>query len=182
MPTPPTSRSVMTQTLVKIPDELKPADGRFGSGPSRVRPAQLQYVAGPGAAVRGTSHRQKPVKQLVGHIRAGISELCSLPDGYEVILGNGGTTAFWDAATCGLIRERSLHLTYGEFSSKFAACARRAPFLADPILVSAEPGDAPAPTADPSADVISWAHNETSTGVMVPVQRPADAGDALVLI
>ena len=113
-----------TQTEVKIPDELKPADGRFGSGPSRVRPAQLQYLAGPGAAVMGTSHRQKPVKQLVGRIRAGISELFSLPDGYEVMLGNGGTTAFWDAATCGLVRERSLHLTYGEFSSKFAACTR----------------------------------------------------------
>ena len=171
-----------TQTEVTIPDELKPADGRFGSGPSRVRPAQLQYVAGAGAAVMGTSHRQKPVRALVGRVRAGISELFSLPDGYEVLLGNGGTTAFWDAATCGLIRERSLHLTYGEFSSKFAACAKAAPFLADPIVVSAKPGDAPAPTADPAADVLGWAHNETSTGVMVPVVRPDNAGDALVLI
>jgi phosphoserine aminotransferase len=171
-----------TQTEVKIPDELKPADGRFGSGPSRVRPAQLQYVAGPGAAVMGTSHRQKPVKQLVGHIRAGISELFSLPEGYEVILGNGGTTAFWDAATCGLVRERSLHLSYGEFSSKFASCTRKAPFLADPIVVSADPGDAPAPQGDPAADLLAWAHNETSTGVMVPVLRPADGGQALVAI
>jgi len=130
----------------------------------------------------GTSHRQKPVKQLVARVRAGISELLGLPDGYEVLLGNGGTTAFWDAATCGLVRERALHLSYGEFSAKFASCTRGAPFLNDPIIVAAEPGDAPAPQSDPSADAIAWAHNETSTGVMVPVLRPADAGDALVLI
>src|SRR6202044_3456630 len=98
-----------------------------------------------------------------------------LPDGYEVVLGNGGTTAFWDAATAGLVRRRSLHLTYGEFSAKFAACTSGAPFLADPIIVSADPGDAPAPQADPGADLLAWAHNETSTGVMVPVLRPADA-------
>jgi phosphoserine aminotransferase len=172
----------MTQTVLQIPAEIQPADGRFGSGPSRVRQAQLDHLAGPGAAVMGTSHRQKPVRELVGRVRAGLSELFGLPDGYEIVLGNGGTTAFWDAATCGLIRERSLHLTYGEFSSKFAACARQAPFLADPIIVEADPGDAPEPTGDPAADVIGWAHNETSTGVMVPVQRPGDAGDALVLI
>ena len=171
-----------TQTEVLIPSELKPVDGRFGSGPSRVRPAQLEHLAGAGAAVMGTSHRQKPVKQLVGRVRAGISELFSLPDGYEVILGNGGTTAFWDAATAGLVRRRSLHLTYGEFSSKFAACTKGAPFLEDPIVISAEAGDAPAPQADPAADVLAWAHNETSTGVMVPVLRPADADEALVLI
>ena len=171
-----------TQTEVKIPDELKPVDGRFGSGPSRVRPAQLQYLAGAGAAVMGTSHRQKPVKQLVGRVRAGISELFSLPDGYEVMLGNGGTTAFWDAATAGLVRSRSLHLTYGEFSSKFAACTKGAPFLADPIVIEAAAGDAPAPQADPGADLLAWAHNETSTGVMVPVLRPGDAGEALVAI
>jgi phosphoserine aminotransferase len=171
-----------TQTELKIPDELKPADGRFGSGPSRVRPAQLQYLAGAGAALMGTSHRQKPVKQLVGRIRTGISELFSLPDGYEVMLGNGGTTAFWDAATAGLVRRRSLHLTYGEFSSKFAACTKGAPFLDDPIVISAEAGDAPAPVGDAAADVLAWAHNETSTGVMVPVVRPGDAGEALVLI
>ena len=174
-----------TQTEVKIPDELKPVDGRFGSGPSRVRPAQLQYLAGAGAAVMGTSHRQKPVKQLVGRVRAGISELFSLPDGYEVILGNGGTTAFWDAAAAGLVRRRSLHLVYGEFSSKFAACTKGAPFLADPIVISAPAGDAPAPQADPAADLLGWAHNETSTGVMVPVLRPEEpdpAHPALVLI
>jgi phosphoserine aminotransferase len=171
-----------TSTDVKIPDQLKPADGRFGSGPSRVRPAQLEYVTGAGAAVIGTSHRQKPVKRLVGDIRAGISELFSLPDDYEVVLGNGGTTAFWDAATCCLIRRRALHLSYGEFSSKFAACTGDAPFLSDPIVVRAEPGDAPAPTSDSDADVIAWAHNETSTGVMVPVTRPAGSEPALVLV
>jgi phosphoserine aminotransferase len=172
----------MTQTVLQIPQGLKPADGRFGSGPSRVRGAQLEYLAGPGAAVMGTSHRQKPVRELVGHIRAGLSELFSLPDGYEIVLGNGGTTAFWDAATAGLIRERSLHLTYGEFSSKFAACTRGAPFLADPVIVEASPGDAPDPVAQSGVDALAWAHNETSTGVMVPVTRPAGSGDALILI
>jgi phosphoserine aminotransferase len=173
----------MTQTThVEIPDGLKPADGRFGSGPSRVRPAQLEYLAGPGAAIMGTSHRQKPVKALVGRVREGISTLFSLPDGYEVVLGNGGTTAFWDALTCGIVRERALHLTYGEFSSKFATCTKAAPFLADPVVVTSDPGDAPEPRTDPSADVLAWAHNETSTGVMVPVTRPAGSGDALVLI
>jgi phosphoserine aminotransferase len=173
----------MTQTThVEIPADLKPADGRFGSGPSRVRPAQLEHLAGAGSAIMGTSHRQKPVKALVGRVREGISTLFSLPDGYEVVLGNGGTTALWDALTCGIVRERALHLTYGEFSSKFASCTRAAPFLADPVVVEAEAGDAPAPRADASADVIAWAHNETSTGVMVPVVRPADADGALVLI
>jgi phosphoserine aminotransferase len=173
----------MTQTThVEIPDGLKPVDGRFGSGPSRVRPAQLEYLAGPGAAIMGTSHRQKPVKALVGRVREGISTLFTLPDGYEVVLGNGGTTAFWDVLTCGVVRERALHLTYGEFSSKFATCTKAAPFLADPVVVSSDPGDAPEPRADPSADVLAWAHNETSTGVMVPVARPEGSGDALVLI
>jgi len=175
----------MTQSLttLQIPAELKPADGRFGSGPSRLRPEQLTHLAGAGAAVMGTSHRQRPVKQVVGQIREGLRELFALPDGYEVALGNGGTTAFWDAATCGLVRERALHLSYGEFSGKFATCTRSAPFLADPIVVEAQPGDAPDPVSDPAADVLAWAHNETSTGVMVPVRRPAGAGpDQLVLI
>jgi phosphoserine aminotransferase len=173
----------MTQTThVEIPADLKPADGRFGSGPSRVRPAQLEHLAGAGAATMGTSHRQKPVKALVGRVREGIATLFSLPDGYEVVLGNGGTTALWDALTCGIVRERALHLTYGEFSSKFASCTKAAPFLADPLVVEAEAGDAPEPRADASADVIAWAHNETSTGVMVPVMRPAGADGALVLI
>ena len=174
----------MTQisTDLLIPAELKPADGRFGSGPSRVRAEQLQYVAGPGAAVIGTSHRQKPVRSLVGRVRAGIADLFSLPEGYEVVLGNGGTTAFWDAAACCLVRERALHLVYGEFSSKFAAATAGAPFLQEPIVVDAPPGDAPEPTADAGADVIGWAHNETSTGVMVPVTRPAGSDGALVMI
>ena len=171
-----------TATVPQIPDQLKPADGRFGSGPSRVRPAQLEHLAQAGATVMGTSHRQKPVKQLVATIRAGLRELFDLPDGYEVVLGNGGSTAFWDAAACCLVRERALHLVYGEFSSKFAACTRAAPFLTAPIVVAAPPGDAPEPTSDPAADVIAWAHNETSTGVMVPVVRPGAADHALVLI
>jgi phosphoserine aminotransferase len=176
----------MTQTThVEIPADLKPADGRFGSGPSRVRPAQLEHLAESDPAhpaIMGTSHRQKPVKALVGRVREGISTLFSLPDGYEVVLGNGGTTALWDALTCGIVRERALHLTYGEFSSKFASCTKAAPFLADPVVVEADAGDAPAPQADASADVIAWAHNETSTGVMVPVVRPVDADGSLVLI
>ncbi len=173
----------MAQTLLQIPQDLKPADGRFGCGPSRLRPGQLDRLATDGAAVMGTSPRQKPVKQLVGRTRAGLRELFSLPDGYEVALGNGGTTAFWDAATAGLVRERAQHLTYGEFSSKFASCTRKAPFLAEPIVVQAPAGDAPAPAGGAGADVITWAHNETSTGVMVPVSRPAGGdADQLVLI
>ena len=169
-------------TTPQIPDDLQPADGRFGCGPSKVRPEQLVRLADEGAAIMGTSHRQKPVKAVVGRIRAGLGELFSLPDGYEVALGNGGATAFWDAATCGLVRKRALHLTYGEFSQKFAKATAGAPFLEEPIVVSAEPGDAPAPTADPDADVIGWAHNETSTGVMLGVERPAGSDNALVLI
>ncbi len=168
-------------TQVRIPAELKPADGRFGCGPSKVRPealARLSEIEG----VIGTSHRQRPVKDLVGRVRGGLADLFSAPDGYEVLLGNGGTTAFWDAAAACLIRERSLHLTYGEFSSKFAKVTAAAPFLESPIVVEAEPGDAPDPRSDPAADVIAWAHNETSTGVAVPVSRPDGEGDPLVLI
>jgi len=172
---------VTTETAAQIPADLKPADGRFGCGPSKVRPEALEKLARQ-SKLMGTSHRQAPVRDLVGRVRSGLAELFSLPDGYEIALGNGGTTAFWDAACAWLVRERALHLTYGEFSSKFAKATAGAPFLADPILVEAEPGDAPAPSADPAADVIAWAHNETSTGVMVPVQRPEESGDALVLI
>jgi phosphoserine aminotransferase len=189
-----TSTSAEQQRLT-IPAELKPADGRFGCGPSKVRPQALVRLA-EGAAPMGTSHRQKPVKALVGEIRGGLRELLGAPDGYEVALGNGGATAFWDAAACGLIERRSLHLTYGEFSSKFAGVAREAPFLEEPVVLKAEPGDAPDPAqagsaaAAAGADAIGWAHNETSTGVMVPVLRPsgtsaaagAGAGEALVLI
>jgi phosphoserine aminotransferase len=171
----------MTRTIVEIPHALKPADGRFGCGPSKVRPEALAKLASQNELM-GTSHRQAPVKELVGRVRAGVAELFSIPDGYEVALGNGGTTAFWDAAAACLVRERALHLTYGEFSSKFAKATAGAPFLGDPILIEAEPGDAPAPVADPQADMIAWAHNETSTGVMVPVERPEGSGESLVLI
>ncbi|TWF92523.1 phosphoserine transaminase [Saccharopolyspora dendranthemae] len=169
-------------TTLKLPDELQPSDGRFGCGPSKVRPEQLARLADEGASVMGTSHRQKPVKSLVGRVREGLSELFSLPEGYEVVLGVGGTTAFWDAATFGLIRERSLHLSNGEFSSKFAKAAKTAPFLGEPIVVSSDPGDAPDPVSDPSVDLIGWAHNETSTGVMLPPSRPAGSENALVAV
>jgi len=168
-------------TSVQIPAELKPADGRFGCGPSKVRPEALAALA-ERIDLIGTSHRQEPVRNLVGRIREGLGELLGLPDGYEVVLGNGGTTAFWDAAAASLVRDRTLHHTYGEFSSKFAKVTTGAPFLADPILVEAEPGDAPDLVADPTADAIAWAHNETSTGVMVEARRPDNAGDALVLV
>jgi phosphoserine aminotransferase len=168
-------------TSVQIPAHLKPSDGRFGCGPSKVRREALDALADR-ADLMGTSHRQAPVRDLVGRVRDGLGELLGLPEGYEVVLGNGGTTAFWDAAAAWLVRERALHLSYGEFSQKFAKATAGAPFLADPILVEAEPGDAPDPAADPAADAIAWAHNETSTGVMVDVRRPDGAGDALVLV
>jgi phosphoserine aminotransferase len=171
----------MERTIMQIPNALKPADGRFGCGPSKVRPEALAKLASQNELM-GTSHRQPPVRDLVARIREGLGELFTLPDGYEVALGNGGTTAFWDAAAAWLVRERALHLIYGEFSSKFAKATAGTPFLADPILIEAEPGDAPAPVADPDADVLAWAHNETSTGVMVPVERPGGAGESLVLI
>src|SRR4051794_27626314 len=172
-----------TTTQCKIPADLKPSDGRFGCGPSKVRPDALARLAAQYAGVMGTSHRQKPVKALVGRVRAGIAELLGAPDGYEIALGNGGTTAFWDAAALSLVRDRALHLSFGEFSRKFADVTRNAPFLGDPIVLQADAGDAPQPIGDPAVDAIAWAHNETSTGVMVPVVRPVNAGDdALVLI
>jgi phosphoserine aminotransferase len=180
-------------TQLVIPDELKPADGRFGCGPSKVRPEALARLASEGGALMGTSHRQKPVKGLVGEIRAGLRELFSLPEGYEVVLGNGGATAFWDAAAFGLVERRALHLSFGEFSQKFATVTSEAPFLTDPLVVKAEPGGAPSEQEleaalagvggdDDPVDAIAWAHNETSTGVMAPVLRPAGAREALVLI
>ena len=171
-----------TSTHLEIPQALKPSDGRFGCGPSKVRPAQLAALAGDYAALLGTSHRQRPVRELVGRVRAGLAELLGAPDGYEVALGNGGTTAFWDAAALSLVRDRSLHLAFGEFSRKFSEVTRNAPFLDDPVLLEAAPGDAPQPAGHAGADAICWAHNETSTGVMVPVQLPAGTGDALILI
>ena len=177
-------------TQLEIPAALKPADGRFGCGPSKVRPEALRRLASEGAALMGTSHRQKPVKGLVGEVRSGLAELFSLPPGYEVALGNGGATAFWDAASFGLVERRALHLAFGEFSQKFATVTGDAPFLEDPLVVKAEPGSAPGAEeveaalagADGDVDSIAWAHNETSTGVMAPVLRPAAGGDALVLI
>jgi phosphoserine aminotransferase len=168
---------------ITIPAELLPADGRFGCGPSKVRPEALQALAGNGAAIMGTSHRQAPVKGLVREIREGLRELFDLPDGYEVVLGNGGTTAFWDAALIGLIRKRSAHGTYGEFSAKFASGVAEAPFLDDPVIAKGEPGSLALPQGQAGIDAYAWAHNETSTGVMAPVLRPSGGDDdALVLI
>ncbi|WP_411289617.1 phosphoserine transaminase [Mycobacterium adipatum] len=177
--TSPSADNLDPMAELTIPADIKPRDGRFGCGPSKVRPEQLAALAAAGDLF-GTSHRQAPVKDLVGRVRDGLRQLFSLPDGYEVILGNGGSTAFWDAAAFGLVDKKSLHLTYGEFSSKFASCVAKNPFVGDPIIVKADAGSAPEPVSDPSVDVVAWAHNETSTGVAVPVQRPA--GDALVLI
>ena len=170
-------------TSLVLPPEMIPTDGQFGCGPSKVRPEALAALAGSGPSVLGTSHRQAPVKTLVRRVREGMATLFSLPDGYQVILGNGGTTAFWDAAALGLVRGRAQHLTFGEFSAKFAGVTGRAPFLADPQVISAEPGDAPEPVAAADVDVYAWAHNETSTGVAVPVRRPVGStADQLVLV
>ena len=168
--------------VLAIPADLKPADGRFGCGPSKVRPEQLAALSTSAAALFGTSHRQSPVQNLVGRVRDGLRELFRAPEGYQVILGNGGATAFWDAAAFGLIDRKSLHLTFGEFSAKFASAVAANPFVGEPIIIKAEPGSAPEPQSDPSVDAIAWAHNETSTGVAVGVRRPEGAGDALVLI
>jgi phosphoserine aminotransferase len=176
-----TNLVIMADQLT-IPENLKPRDGRFGSGPSKVRPEQLTALATTRAALFGTSHRQAPVKDLVGRVRNGLRDFFSVPDGYEVVLGNGGATAFWDAAAFGLIDKRSLHLSYGEFSSKFASAVTNNPFVGEPIIIKSDPGSAPEPKSDPSVDVIAWAHNETSTGVAVPVARPHGSGDALVVI
>jgi predicted phosphoserine aminotransferase len=168
---------------IQIPADLLPRDGRFGSGPSKVRPEALQALAADGAAFMGTSHRQAPVKGLVREVREGLSRLFDLPEGYEVVLGNGGTTAFWDAAAFGLIRDRAAFGTYGEFSAKFASGVAEAPFLADPVITRADPGSLALPEGQPGIDAYGWAHNETSTGVMAPVARPAGADDdALVLV
>jgi phosphoserine aminotransferase len=168
---------------ITIPTDLLPKDGRFGCGPSKVRPEALQALAGAGAELMGTSHRQAPVKGLVRRVREGLGQLFDLPDGYQVVLGNGGTTAFWDAATIGLVRQRSAHGSYGEFSAKFAGGVAEAPFLDAPVIAKAAPGSLALPTGEPGVDVYGWAHNETSTGVMAPVIRPEGADDdALVLI
>jgi len=170
-------------TDVHIPADLLPADGRFGAGPSKIQTSHLDALAATGASLMGTSHRQAPVKNTVGRVREGLAELFTLPEGYQVVLGNGGATAFWDIATFGLIREKSQHLSFGEFSSKFASAAAAAPWLADPSVIKSEPGSRPDAVAEEGVDAYGWAHNETSTAVMAPVIRPEGAGDdALVLV
>ena len=160
---------------IAIPAELLPSDGRFGSGPSKVRPEQIASLVADAPRYMGTSHRQKTVKSVVGKVRSGLSDLFSLPDGYEVLLGNGGTTCFWDAATFGLIRDKSQHLNFGEFSSKFAAASAAAPFLSEPEVIKSEPGTHPDLSPNDSIDLYALTHNETSTGVSMQIRRP-DAG------
>jgi phosphoserine aminotransferase len=168
---------------ITIPADLLPADGRFGCGPSKVRPESIAALVADAPTYLGTSHRQAPVKFMVSRLRNAVAELFALPDGYEVILGNGGTTVFWDAAIFGLIEQKSQHLTFGEFSSKFAECATRAPFLDDPTIISSAPGTAPTAAAEAGIDLYALTHNETSTGVAMPIARPegADPG-ALVAV
>jgi phosphoserine aminotransferase len=170
----------MSVPTLTLPADLHPTDGRFGSGPSKVRTEALDALAATGASYLGTSHRRPAVRDVVGRIRRGLTELFSLPAGYEVLLGNGGATAFWDAAVYRLIERRSQHLSFGEFSSKFAAVAAGAPFLDDPMVIEAPYGERPDPVADPDIDAYALIHNETSTGVMAPIARPGSNGLVLV--
>jgi phosphoserine aminotransferase len=168
---------------IVIPADLLPVDGRFGAGPSKVRPEQIQALVEKSVSVMGTSHRQKPVKNEVAALRAGLAEMFTLPAGYEVVIGDGGTTAFWEIATFGLLRDRAQFLTFGEFGSKFASSAKAAPFLGEQSVIKSEPGDAPEFAAAAGLDAYCTPHNETSTGVAIPPVRPAGADkDALVLI
>lgn len=169
-------------TRITIPTELKPRDGRFGSGPSKVRPEAVEALSAVGRTLLGTSHRQAPVRSLVRRIKEGISTLFGLPDGYEVVLGVGGATAFWDIAAYNLVRDRAQHLSFGEFSAKFAKVTAGAPFLGEPTVVTGEPGTLPTPYAEPGVDVYAWPHNETSTGVMAPVRRVPGADDDALLV
>ena len=170
-------------TGITIPQSLLPADGRFGAGPSKVRPEQVQALVDAGASLLGTSHRQAPVKNLVASVQEGLKQLFNAPEGYEVLLGVGGSTAFWDAAAFGLVRNKAQHLSFGEFSSKFAKATDKAPFLAASSIINAEPGSLPEPVAQDDVDVYAWAQNETSTGVAAPVKRvPGANDDALVVI
>jgi phosphoserine aminotransferase len=173
---------VSQTSAVTIPEDLKPRDGRFGSGPSKVRPEQVDYLASVSRTVLGTSHRQAPVRALVGEVREGLADLFSLPEGYEVVLGNGGSTAFWDIAAFGLVRERAQHLSFGEFSAKFGAVTQKAPFLGDSTIVTADPGTLASPRAEAGVDVYAWPHNETSTGVMAPVRRVDGADEGALLL
>ena len=173
----------MSDQFPVLPEEFQPGDGRFGCGPSKVRPAQIQAIVDGGTSIMGTSHRQPAVKNVVGEVREGLAELFQLPEGYEIVLSLGGATAFWDAATFGFIEKKSAHLTYGEFSSKFAKASKMAPWLDAPQIIEAEPGSAPEVVAgEEGVDLIGWAHNETSTGTMVPVTRPAGSEGQLVAI
>ena len=165
-----------------IPSGIKPVDGRFGCGPSKIRPEALAALSASGNSILGTSHRQKPVKNVVKRVREGLTSLFNLPEGYEVVLGNGGSTAFWDIATFGLIQERSQHLVFGEFSSKFASAAKEAPFLGEPTVIKAEPGSHPVAVLEAGIDVYALTHNETSTGVAMPIIRPVGTDGALVLV
>src|SRR3712207_3318780 len=178
---PRTLNRIDRMPALTIPTDLLPADGRFGCGPSKIRPEQVQWLATQGAELLGTSHRQAPVKDLVGRVRTGLSELFRLPDGYEVVLGNGGSTAFWDAAAFSLIERRSSHLSFGEFGSKFAAAAR-APWLQTPKVAEAPGGSLCEIEPRGGIDVYAWPHNETSTGVMAPVQRVDGDAGALTVI
>ena len=170
-------------TDIVLPAELKPADGRFGCGPSRVRPEQLAALAASGDRYLGTSHRQAPVRSLVQRTREGLATLFGVPDGYQVVLGNGGTTAFWEIAAFGLIRQKSQHLAFGEFSAKFAQAATAAPWLDDPTVIASPPGTHPVPSGETGADTYALTHNETSTGVAMPVRRvPGSDPGSLVIV
>lgn len=173
----------MTTPTIEIPENLKPADGRFGAGPSKVSAELSQAVAAAGTRLLGTSHRQAPVRNLVKSVQDGVAELFSAPADYQVVLGVGGATAFWDIASFGLIRNKAQHLSFGEFGSKFAKATNNAPFLDDSIILQADPGTRPVPRAEAGIDVYAWPQNETSTGVAAPVHRVEGADtDALVLI
>ena len=166
---------------ITVPSELRPSDGRFGCGPSKIPASAVDALDAVGTTLLGTSHRQAPVKNLVGSIRAGLRDLFGLPDGWEVVLGNGGASTFWDVATFGLIEWKSQHLSFGEFSSKFAAAVVAAPHLAAPDVITAPVGSHPTAAADPSVDIYALTHNETSTGVMMPLERSVGA-DGLVVV
>ncbi|MFM8971515.1 MAG: aminotransferase class V-fold PLP-dependent enzyme, partial [Actinomycetota bacterium] len=171
----------MDAPAIEIPVDLRPHDGRFGSGPSKVRSTDVEALADVAPEWMGTSHRRDAVRDVVGRVRRGLAELFSLPDGYEVLLGNGGSTLFWDAAAFGLVEQRSAHLVIGEFSAKFADVTRAAPHLGEPSVTETPPGAAPVTlTATSAVDAYCYPHNETSTGVVVPLHRPG--GDALVLV
>lgn len=180
----PAPRAGDQPVLPTIPVALLPSDGRFGSGPAKVRDAQVAALAAAGRTLLGTSHRQAPVKAVVHRVRAGLAELFALPEGYEVALGNGGSTAFWDLATLCLVEQRSAHAVFGEFGAKFAAAARRAPFLADPVVTDVAPGTSAVPEAVDGVDAYAWPHNETSTGAIAPVRRVPGSREqgALVLV